>query len=136
MPDSLSSRPDGGLSTVAPAPPTPYRCEVFPERERVRIAPRGELDIATVPQLEATIHELVESGFEQVVLDLRNVEFLGSTGLRLILRLRAATGGDPLRFQVWPGPPAVQRVFTLTGTAELVGFQSRSLHIPGSMTAA
>ena len=60
----------------------------------------GELDIATVPQLEATIHELVESGFDHVVLDLANVE-------------------DGLRLQVRPGPPAVQKIFTLSGTAEL-----------------
>jgi anti-anti-sigma factor len=105
---------------------TPYRCEVFPERDRVRIAPVGELDIATAPQLEDTIRGLVESGFDQVVLDLANVEFLDSTGLRVILRWHASAEGDRRRFQVWPGPPAVQKIFSLTGTDQLVGLESGS----------
>jgi anti-anti-sigma factor len=110
----------------AAARPAPYRCDVFPERDRVRIAPVGELDIATAPQLDDTIRELVESGFDQVVLDLANVEFLDSTGLRLILRWHASAERERLRFQVRPGPPAVQKLFTLTGTDELVGLESRS----------
>ena len=123
MPYFESSRSNGGPS---PARPAPYRCEVFPERDRVRIAPVGELDIATTPELEETIRELVESGFDQVVLDLADVEFLDSTGLRLILRWHASAQQDGLRFWVRPGPPAVQKLFTLTGTAELVGLEPRS----------
>jgi anti-sigma B factor antagonist len=125
MPYSEFSR-SGGPSMLAPALPTPYRCDVFPERDRVRIAPVGELDIATAPQLEDTIRELVESGFDQVVLDLANVEFLDSTGLRIILRWHAAAEGDRRGFQVWPGPPAVQKIFALTGTDELLGLESGS----------
>ena len=114
---------------MAQALPTPYRCEVFPERDRVRIAPAGELDIATAPQLEAAIHELIQSGFDHVVLDLAQVEFLDSTGLRLILRLQASADGGRLRLQVRPGPPAVQKLFTLTGTEELISFDSRAPHL-------
>jgi len=125
-PESWPSRSGGGPSMAAPVLPAPYRCDVFPERDRVRVAPMGELDIATVPQLESTIRELVESGFDHVVLDLANVEFLDSTGLRLILRLHASADEDRLRFQVRPGPPAVQKIFTLSGTAELIAFEARS----------
>jgi anti-sigma B factor antagonist len=121
MPNSDPAGLSGGPSMLASALPTPYRCEVFPERDRVRIAPIGELDIATAPQLEATIRELVESGFDQVVLDLAKVEFLDSTGLRLILRWHASAAEDRLRFQVLPGPPAVQKIFSLTGADVLLG---------------
>jgi anti-sigma B factor antagonist len=130
-----SSSANGAQSMIAPARPAPYRCEVFPERERVRIAPAGELDIATVPRLEDTIRELVDAGFDRVVLDLANVEFLDSTGLRLILQWHASAERDRLRFEVWPGPPAVQKLFTLTGADELVGLESRSPRA-GSMTTA
>ncbi len=111
---------------AAPVLPTPYRCDVVPERDRVRVAPMGELDIATAPRLEGTIRELLESGFDHIVLDLANVEFLDSNGLRLILRLHASAEEDGLRFQVRPGPPAVQRIFTLSGTAELIALETRS----------
>jgi anti-anti-sigma factor len=88
--------------------------------------PLAELDIATAPQLGDTIRELVESGFDHVVLDLAKLEFLDSSGLRLILRWHASAQEDGLRFRVWPGPPPVQRIFTLTDTAELVGLEARS----------
>jgi anti-anti-sigma factor len=127
MPYPESSRANGGPSAAVAALPTPYRCDVFPERDRVRVAPVGELDIATAPQLDDTLRELVESGIDHVVLDLAKLEFLDSTGLRLILRWHASAQEDGLRFRVWPGPPAVQRIFTLTETAELVGLESPRL---------
>jgi anti-anti-sigma factor len=117
---------------VAHALPTPYRCEVFPERDRVRVAPVGELDMATAPQLEDTISDLVESGFDHVVLDLANVEFLDSTALRLILRLQRSADQDRFHFRVRPGPPVVQRLFTLTGTVELISFESSVRGLPAS----
>ena len=63
----------------------PFRIDVEPERESVRVAPVGELDIATVEKLRAEVDRLREAGFTDLVLDLRGVRFLDSTGLRLVL---------------------------------------------------
>jgi anti-sigma B factor antagonist len=106
--------------------PTPnrFRCEVFPERGRVRVAPAGEIDIATTSHLEFAIRELLESGFDDLLLDLTKVEFLDSTGLRLILSLQTASESDGYRLRVRPGPPAVQRLFDLTGTLDLFEFET------------
>ena len=111
-------------SARSPALPTRFRCDVFPERDRVRVAPTGELDLATTPALEATIRELLESGFDDVVLDLADLEFLDSTGLRLILMLHAAAGDGGYRLRLRPGPPVVQRVFELTRTLQLLRFET------------
>ena len=67
----------------------PFRVDVEPARESVRVAPVGELDIATVDKLQAEVARLLETGFEKIVLDLRGVRFLDSTGLRLVLELDA-----------------------------------------------
>ena len=56
----------------------------------MRVAPFGELDIATVDKLQAEVSQLLETGFAKIVLDLRGVRFLDSTGLRLVLELDAA----------------------------------------------
>ena len=37
----------------------------------MKIIPAGELDIATVGQLQSELGELIEAGFERVVIDLR-----------------------------------------------------------------
>ena len=82
------------MTTREPDPLTgefePFRVDVEPARESVRVAPVGELDIATVDKLQAEVARLLETGFAKIVLDLRGVRFLDSTGLRLVLELDAA----------------------------------------------
>jgi anti-anti-sigma factor len=104
-------------------PSVPFRLDVIPERARVRVAPAGELDIATVPELERTIGELVEAGFDHIVVDLENVEFLDSTALQLILSVHAGADAGGYRLRLRPGPPAVQRIFELTRTLERLDFE-------------
>lgn len=45
----------------------------------------GELDIATVSRLVAEIDALVKLGHTKIVLDLKNMKFVDSTGLRFLL---------------------------------------------------
>ncbi len=52
----------------------PFQVDVHPERDRVRVVPVGELDVATTAQLEAEPHELREAGFARIVLDLSQLE--------------------------------------------------------------
>src|SRR4051794_22712159 len=96
---------------TAHAVPAMFRCDVFPERERVRVAAAGELDLETGPQLEQTVRELLAAGFEHVIVDLTELVFLDSSGLRAILRLQACSAAGAFRFELRPGPPAVQRIF-------------------------
>jgi anti-sigma B factor antagonist len=107
---------------TAYALPTTFRCELIPERDRVRVAPAGELDIATAPQLEHAVKELLASGFGHVIVDLTDVEFLDSNGLRVIMRLHATSAEGSLRLEFKPGPPAVQRIFELSGIADALTF--------------
>ena len=72
------------VSKIVPTVPD-LRIEVVPDRARVFVALAGELDLATAPALAAEIADLRSRGFERVVLDLRCLEFMDSTGLALIL---------------------------------------------------
>lgn len=110
---------DGRLGDL----PLPFACRVIPERERVRVSPAGELDLASAPQLAQTIRELHESGFDQLTLDLRDVTFLDSTGLRLILDVHSRARDGRLCLELLAGPPQVQRIFELTGTLAHLPFR-------------
>jgi anti-sigma B factor antagonist len=99
-----------------------FRCELEPERERVRIRPIGEIDMATVSVVEAHLGELTAAGFKQITLDLRRVSFLDSTGLRLILEWDARSRADGFAFRLVAGPPTVQRLFDLTDTTARLTF--------------
>jgi anti-sigma B factor antagonist len=102
--------------------PERFRCELEPERERVRVRPIGEIDIATVPVVEAHLSELTAVGFKQVTLDLGAVCFLDSTGLRMILEWDARSRADGFTFSLVAGPPTVQRLFDLTDTTPRLTF--------------
>src|SRR5215217_7272675 len=99
-----------------------FRCELEPERERVRVRPIGEIDMATIPVVEAHLRELTASGFNQLTLDLRAVCFLDSSGLRMILEWDARSRADGFAFSLVAGPPTVQRLFDLTDTTARLPF--------------
>jgi anti-anti-sigma factor len=63
-----------------------FTVDVIPDREIVTVRPRGELDLATVAEVDAVMTELCESGFERIVLDLGALRFVDSAGVHLALR--------------------------------------------------
>lgn len=100
----------------------PFRCELEPHRDAVHIRPIGELDLATVPVVEAQLAELTAAGFAHLVLDLREVSFLDSSGLHLILAWDAKARASGLSFELVPGPAPVQRIFDVTRVADRLSF--------------
>ena len=68
--------------------------DVRPDRERVILVPHGDLDHFTAPQLRAAVAEVITAGWREVVLDLRNLEFMDSGGIHLLEELRDGALGD------------------------------------------
>jgi anti-anti-sigma factor len=102
----------------------PFRCEIDPDRVAVRVRPVGELDLATVPVVEAELAELWAVGFTRIVLDLRALTFLDSTGLRLLWSWHELSSADGIGFSVIAGPRVVQRVLELAGVADRLTYSS------------
>jgi anti-sigma B factor antagonist len=74
----------------------------------------GELDLATLHVLERELEQIVASE-NRLVLDLRRLEFVDSSGLHALLRAdrRFTDAGGQLT--IVRGPRAVERLFRLTG---------------------
>ena len=109
---------------------TPFRVEVRHEREVVLVCPIGEIDLASVGLLRSRLDEVKAAGFEQVVLDLRGVTFLDSSGLHLVTEADAAAVADGSELALIAGPAAVQRAFEVTGLLERLTFVDGS-RFPG-----
>jgi anti-anti-sigma factor len=75
-----------------------------------RLTLRGELDLATAARLEQA---LAQSG-DDVLLDLRGLTFMDSTGLALILRYHQRAKDGRFDLVVVRGPEPVDRVFRMT----------------------
>jgi anti-sigma B factor antagonist len=98
----------------------PFSVEVVPDRERVVVVPRGELDMATVDQVAGAIDELVARGFAAIVLDLRATSFLDCSGVHLVLRETARTDA---RVTLIDGAPEIGRVLDVVGVRHLLRFE-------------
>jgi anti-sigma B factor antagonist len=102
-----------------------FTCHVTPERDHVIVAPRGDLDMATVGAVERELQRLRDSGFDSILLDLRGLTFMDSSGLHLVMRWAKDASQDGFMFEVEPGPPAVQRLFELTNMTDVLPFRKR-----------
>jgi anti-anti-sigma factor len=94
--------------------PPDFRILTSGSGPRVEIAVEGELDLATAPQLEREFGRVRElDGVEQVVVDLRNLAFLDSTGLEAIVKFDSQSRADGVEMVVVRGPRAVERLFAV-----------------------
>ncbi|MDP8959310.1 MAG: STAS domain-containing protein [Actinomycetota bacterium] len=76
---------------------------------------RGEVDLATAPQLRESVLDLIDDGSHQIVVDLRGVDFMDSSGLGVLMtalkRLREYNGDLALVCREGP----VLKVLSITG---------------------
>ena|SRR5687767_12342162 len=99
-----------------------FALEVIPDRDRVLVAPMGELDLSTVDEVWERIQQLRRDGVESVVLDLRRLTFMDSTALRLIVRAREMAQQDGFSFALIDGNEVACRVLDVTGLREHLRF--------------
>jgi anti-sigma B factor antagonist len=95
--------------------PEPFSVAVDQTGERTVITVRGELDLATAPQLDEALMPPLAGG-ASVVLDLRGLEFMDSTGVRAIVaaHLSAEEHDGALTVCAIPDGP-VARVLEISG---------------------
>jgi anti-sigma B factor antagonist len=89
------------------------------------IVATGDLDLESAEDLEREVRQLRGRGVVRVVIDLRGVEFLDSTGLRVLISLRNDAKRQRQELCLVRPAPSVRRVFTLTGTYGLFDWVER-----------
>ena len=90
------------------------------EGEALIIELVGELDLDGAPRLEEALREAEASDATSIVVDLGGLEFIDSTGLRLLVM--AAERCDNGRFSLLRGPKQVHRVFEITDLVDRLPF--------------
>jgi anti-sigma B factor antagonist len=89
---------------------TDFSVDVEDDGTLVVLRLHGELDLATVPTVEDTFER--HAGRRAVVLDLADLEFMDSSGVRLVVELNR----PDVAFMA--AGPRVARVLDMTGVAE------------------
>jgi anti-sigma B factor antagonist len=94
------------------------RVDVRREPDRVILALVGELDMASAPLLQSAFEGAALDTGELVVLDLNGLEFIDSTGLRVILAVRKLCSDRGQELAVTRGSKQVERLLSVTGVGD------------------
>jgi anti-sigma B factor antagonist len=89
----------------------------------VSLSLEGELDLAGAPEMEASLAAAERGDPTRLVIDLSRLQFIDSTGLRLLLQADARAKEQGYELVLRPGAQAVQRVFEVTGALAILCFE-------------
>ena len=104
-----------------PAAPDPgLRIDASREHGIVRLALRGDLDLAGVGAADAAIRDAM-ARHGTVIVDLSRLDFIGSEGIRIVLRARERADADGVILRVVAGEGAARRLIDILGLAERLG---------------
>jgi anti-anti-sigma factor len=98
------------MSSEAP----PFNISQRERQGRYTLILSGELDLQTSPQLTSAITRLCEAGALEIEIDLRDVSFIDSSGVRAILHAKEQCEGHRAEFFIVPGThPGPRRLFEI-----------------------
>jgi anti-sigma B factor antagonist len=101
--------------------PTGFSISTSDRDGRAVVVIRGELDLATAPDLDTVLTERLDTG-QDVVVDLRELEFMDSTGLRVLVSAHARVEGTEQSFVIvrpLPGAP-IERILAVAGVEKVL----------------
>lgn len=84
-----------------------------PDFETVQVALQGPLDLARAYDFDDAMRRIERDAPSRLMIDLRGVEFLDTTGLARLLAVRRRCRRAGRRLVLVRGPRAVQRIFSL-----------------------
>jgi anti-sigma B factor antagonist len=112
--------------------PEPFAVEVRRGRHVTIVQPRGELDLATAETLRstlaATIAETLSAALDgmenraRLVLDLRGLSFIDSTGLHLLVALDQRAQRDGFQLTLLAPAAPIDRAIQLCGLDQMLPF--------------
>jgi anti-sigma B factor antagonist len=104
--------------------------------DRIVLELHGELDLVGAPLLAEEIERAETDGRPSLVLDMQDLQFIDSAGLRVILSAHERAGERGEEFAVTPGPAQVQRLLAIAGVSEHLSVidpaDAAAVHGPGA----
>ncbi|MET0609410.1 MAG: STAS domain-containing protein [Gaiellaceae bacterium] len=112
-----SEQPDRSLAEQLA---TPLAVEARTHRRTALVALRGELDLVTVSKVAEVLDglQLHAEGVRHLVLDLRGLTFIDSSGLHEIIRQNEFARSNRHNLAVVRGTPAIERLLEMTGVKD------------------
>ena len=110
------------MSSAKPDRPSDeqFVVEALRHRRTALVALRGELDLVTVSKVAEVLDGLGPhaDGVRHVVLDLRGLTFMDSSGLHELIRQSTFARDNRHNFAVVRGTPTIERLLEMTGVKD------------------
>ncbi len=87
------------------------------------IALSGELDLSNAADVERELQQAEATDARTILVDLSELRFMDSTGIRLLIAADARSRADSCRLSLTRPPAAVARVLCIAGVDELLPFR-------------
>ena len=100
--------------------PQEFGVEVTRDDRVSTVRVRGEIDLAAADRLEQALQSVQDEPSEITILDLREVTFLDSTGLRTITSADARARKDGHELRIVRGSDQVQKLLHVTGMDKIL----------------
>ncbi len=99
-----------------------FRVETDRRAEDLLVRLFGDFDLAAFEEVDGMLGSVQLNGSKSVIVDLRGLQFIDSTGIRALIRAhkRAETAGR--QFCIVRGSEQIQRIFELTGLQDRLPF--------------
>jgi anti-sigma B factor antagonist len=94
-----------GLTIISSELPSGWHC----------LAVEGEIDLATVPELEKAIDEVFNDTSQPLAVDLRKTSFMDSTGLKALVMASRRFDEEDRQFAIAVSGGPVSRLIDLSG---------------------
>lgn len=96
--------------------------------DSIHIAPHGELDLASAPELGAQLDRFLTTGAARTVtLDLGELSFIDSTGIRVVVQARRDSEANGSTLRLLRGMPETLRTFEPPGSRTICSSRISSL---------
>ena len=102
------------------AQPSEFHLEVRREKHAAVLVLSGELDRGSAPVLDAEVERIYQTDAELLILDLRGLEFMDSTGLRSVILAHRAAEQRGRRLGVVEGSNQVRQLLRWSGLLSLL----------------
>jgi anti-anti-sigma factor len=101
--------------------------QAFEEPGRYVLTLGGELDLAGVAAFEAAATRLAGMGQGELLVDITDVSFIDSNGVRAILAVKAGCEKRQCAFSMTHGSESAERIFELTKLLDHLPFRRRQV---------
>lgn len=86
----------------------------------------GELDLSVAPDFRLVMEPLVSNSETDLIVNMKDMTYIDSTGIGILLSILKARHGMEARFAVEEVPQQIQKLFDMTGIAKFFAPQENS----------